>query len=238
MASVATAMSSIFFVSSRTLLFVTASSFRTAVISRRTPDNPDVSALCSCATCAGTAGERPMPPPCSPRGVSPAPAETARGTDSCASRGRVGGDRLGEPPAAEARARRRVPAGRVQTPPRVGWRGSVDPTPTSIVLTARSPSVAADCDCGTSLGERCDAQTGEEEYGGGSWTIERADGSDDQADINDVRAFVGMEWMGPRGVTGFADLGYAFEREVVYRSDPRNKLDVEDGLLLRLGFAF
>ena len=76
------------------------------------------------------------------------------------------------------------------------------------------------------------------EYGGGSWAIERIDGQDDQADINDVRAYIGMEWMGPRRVTGFADLGYVFQREIVYRSDPRNDLDVEDGLMFRAGFAF
>jgi len=76
------------------------------------------------------------------------------------------------------------------------------------------------------------------EYGGGSWAIERIDGSDDQVDINDVRAFVGIEWIGPRRVTGFFDFGYAFERELVYASDPSNSLDLQDTLMIRSGLAF
>ena len=76
------------------------------------------------------------------------------------------------------------------------------------------------------------------EYGGGSWAIERIDGSDDQVDINDVRAAVGIEWIGPRRVTGFFDFGYAFERELVFDSDPSNSLDLQDTLFVRSGLAF
>ena len=76
------------------------------------------------------------------------------------------------------------------------------------------------------------------EYGGGSWAIERIDGSDDQVDINDVRAFAGIEWIGPRRVTGFVDFGYAFERELVYRSNQMNDLDLQDTLFVRTGVAF
>ena len=76
------------------------------------------------------------------------------------------------------------------------------------------------------------------EYGGGSWAIERIDGSNDQVDINDVRAFIGVEWIGPRRVTGFFDFGYAFERELVYASDQNNALDLQDTLMIRSGLAF
>ena len=76
------------------------------------------------------------------------------------------------------------------------------------------------------------------EYGGGSWAIERRNGTLDQADINDVRAFIGMEWMGPRRVTGFFEFGYAFDREIVYRSNALNVLDLQDTLMLRSGLAF
>ncbi len=76
------------------------------------------------------------------------------------------------------------------------------------------------------------------EYGGGSWAIERIDGSNDQVDINDVRAFIGVEWIGPRRVTGFFDFGYAFERELVYRSNPLNDLELQDTLMVRSGLAF
>ena len=76
------------------------------------------------------------------------------------------------------------------------------------------------------------------EYGGGSWVIDRRDGTPDQADINDVRSFLGFEWMGPRRVTGFLEVGYVFDREIVYRSSPNDGLDVEDAFLFRSGLAF
>lgn len=76
------------------------------------------------------------------------------------------------------------------------------------------------------------------EYGGGSWAIERIDGSDDQVDINDVRAYAGIEWIGPRRATGFVDFGYAFERELVYRSNPLDDLNLQDTLFVRTGIAF
>jgi hypothetical protein len=76
------------------------------------------------------------------------------------------------------------------------------------------------------------------EYGGGSWAIERRDGSNDQADINDVRAYVGIEWMGPRRVTGFFEFGYVFNRRLVYRSDALSSLDLQDSLMFSSGFAF
>ena len=76
------------------------------------------------------------------------------------------------------------------------------------------------------------------EYGGGSWVIDRSDGTGDQADINDVRSFLGLEWIGPRRVTGFLEIGYVFDREIVYRSSPNNGLDIEDAFLFRSGLAF
>ena len=76
------------------------------------------------------------------------------------------------------------------------------------------------------------------EYGGGSWVLDRTDGSSDQADINDVRSFIGLEWMGPRRVTGFFEIGYVFDREIVYRSNPNAGLELEDAFMLRSGLAF
>ncbi len=80
------------------------------------------------------------------------------------------------------------------------------------------------------------------EYGGGSWAIEReplmGPNFDDQVDINDVRAFIGTEWMGPRRVTGFFEVGYAFDRELLYKSDQNNKLELQDTFMLRTGLAF
>ncbi len=76
------------------------------------------------------------------------------------------------------------------------------------------------------------------EYGGGSWVIERMGGMDDQVDINDVRAFAGIEWMGPLRVTGFFEAGYVFEREIRYRSAPGAPLELSDSFMIRSGFAF
>ena len=76
------------------------------------------------------------------------------------------------------------------------------------------------------------------EYGGGSWTIERM-GGDDQVDINDVRSFIGLEWMGPRRVTGFFEIGYVTERELVFKSThPFGEIPIQDTIMLRTGLAF
>lgn len=76
------------------------------------------------------------------------------------------------------------------------------------------------------------------EYGGGSWTIERIGGLGDQVDINDIRVFVGREWLGPRGLTGFVEFGYVFSRQLVYRSDPEAPVDISDTFMIRSGLAF
>lgn len=76
------------------------------------------------------------------------------------------------------------------------------------------------------------------EYGGGSWAIKRADDTNDQADINDVRSYIGLEWQGPRRVTGFFELGYVFDRNIVYRSNGLDVLDLQDTFMIRSGFAF
>lgn len=76
------------------------------------------------------------------------------------------------------------------------------------------------------------------EYGGGSWAIERADGSNDQVDINDVRAYLGIEWITRRRNTGYFEFGYAFNRELVFRSNALDQLQLEDTLLISTGIAF
>ena len=77
------------------------------------------------------------------------------------------------------------------------------------------------------------------EYGGGSWTVERIGPLDDQIDINDFRAVVGLEWVGPRNVNGFTEIGYVFNRELVSRlASPSRELELQDSILVRLGLAF
>ncbi len=76
------------------------------------------------------------------------------------------------------------------------------------------------------------------EYGGGSWTVQLTGPVDTQVDINDVRAFFGAEWVGPRGVTGFFEFGYVFNRNLVYRFDPSDEIKLADAYMIRTGIAF
>lgn len=76
------------------------------------------------------------------------------------------------------------------------------------------------------------------EYGGGSWTYKRINGQGDQGDVNDIRLFFGLEWMGPNQSSGLVEFGYVFDREIVYRSNPAQKFKIDDGFMIRAGFAF
>lgn len=76
------------------------------------------------------------------------------------------------------------------------------------------------------------------EYGGGAWTIERTAGFTDRIDINDIRLSAGLEWTGPRGLTGFFEAGYVFEREVVYVVAPGDSFDPDDTFMVRAGISF
>ena len=76
------------------------------------------------------------------------------------------------------------------------------------------------------------------EYGGGAWTIERADGTSDRIDINDIRVMLGLEWMGQRGMGGFVEVGFVFEREVIYVVDPGDSFDPDDTFMVRAGISF
>ena len=82
------------------------------------------------------------------------------------------------------------------------------------------------------------------EYGGGSWSIQRAGfgpgmGMTDQVDINDIRVFGGIEWLsGYVGVSGFVEAGWVFNRELVYRRFAPPTLKLEDSFMVRGGLAF
>lgn len=76
------------------------------------------------------------------------------------------------------------------------------------------------------------------EYGGGAWTIERAAGNSDRIDINDIRAAAGLEWTGPRGLTGFVEGGFVFKRQVIYVVTPSDSFDPGDTFMVRAGLSF
>ncbi len=80
-------------------------------------------------------------------------------------------------------------------------------------------------------------------YGGGTWTVERLDGTDDSIDINDIRVAFGLEWgrndmMRDGRRIGFAEIGYAFERELLYKNRPADDLDLQDHFVIRIGLGY
>jgi hypothetical protein len=56
------------------------------------------------------------------------------------------------------------------------------------------------------------------EYGGGRWTMRHADGTEDVVELNDIRALAGFEWFTLSGVRGNMEIGYVFDRHIIYRS--------------------
>ena len=82
------------------------------------------------------------------------------------------------------------------------------------------------------------------EYGGGSWAVERTDVGGaatfkDQADVNDIRTFIGVEFTRANGRTSFFEFGYVSNRNIIMKSDnPQNKLDLRDTIMLRSGLVF
>lgn len=81
------------------------------------------------------------------------------------------------------------------------------------------------------------------EFGGGSWTIKRADGSNDSVDMNDVRLTLGLEFGGQQLLAegrriGFVEMGYVFAREVEYLVSPADDFDMPGTIMLRAGFGY
>ena len=75
------------------------------------------------------------------------------------------------------------------------------------------------------------------EYGGGQWSIEHAGGGHDTFNYNDIRIFLGTEVIGVRNLRGFFEFGFAFNREIVYRSGAPT-IDPNDAFMLRGGLSF
>lgn len=80
------------------------------------------------------------------------------------------------------------------------------------------------------------------EYGGGSWSIEREEdpekGKDERIDINDIRIYAGIEWWNLNRYYGFAEIGYVFDREIVYWRVPGDSLNVDDTFMVRAGVSW
>jgi hypothetical protein len=76
------------------------------------------------------------------------------------------------------------------------------------------------------------------EYGGGAWTIQRTDGTSDRVDINDLRVKFGVDWINQRNWRGYFEVGYAFNRDLVYVVRPQDNLRLRDTFFLGGGFSF
>ena len=80
-------------------------------------------------------------------------------------------------------------------------------------------------------------------YGGGAWTVERANGSKDSIDINDIRLLLGLEWgrneqMRDGRRTAFVEAGYVFNRELLYKNQPADNIDLSDSFVVRAGIGY
>ena len=76
------------------------------------------------------------------------------------------------------------------------------------------------------------------EYGGGAWTIQRANGSGDRIDINDIRVKLGIDWINDRNWRGFAEIGYVFDRHVIYVVNPGDNFNPRNTIMAAAGFSF
>jgi len=86
------------------------------------------------------------------------------------------------------------------------------------------------------------------EYGGGSWTIKRANvpgisdpiiaGQNDAFDYDDIRVSVGLEFTTPRNFNGWFEAGGAFSRQIHYRSGLPDNFYPNNALFLRAGLSY
>lgn len=80
-------------------------------------------------------------------------------------------------------------------------------------------------------------------YGGGNWTVERQSGLKEAVDINDIRLALGLEWgrneqMRDGRRIGFLEVGYVFNRELVYKQSSVDNLDLQDTVMIRAGIGY
>ena len=74
------------------------------------------------------------------------------------------------------------------------------------------------------------------EYGGGQWSIQHTNGSDDVVNYNDLRVMLGLEWFGINRWRGNLEVGYVFDRKIFYRNGP--EYDPGSTMMFRGALAF
>jgi hypothetical protein len=75
------------------------------------------------------------------------------------------------------------------------------------------------------------------EYGGGSWTVERQV-RNDRIDINDIRVSGGLEFETQSFIRGHIEVGYVFDREVIFVSRDPPIFQPDDTFMIRGGIDF
>ena len=78
------------------------------------------------------------------------------------------------------------------------------------------------------------------EYGGGAWTVQRVGPPpfSDAIDYNDIRVILGLEWILQRGLRGHFEIGYVFDREIVFVGGPPANFKPDDTVMLRGGITY
>jgi hypothetical protein len=75
------------------------------------------------------------------------------------------------------------------------------------------------------------------EYGGGSWTVERQT-TDDRIDYNDIRFSGGIEWETQTFIRGHLEVGYVWDREIIFVSGDPPEFQPDDTIMIRAGIDF
>lgn len=75
------------------------------------------------------------------------------------------------------------------------------------------------------------------ELGGGTYAVRRTAGFDDEMTLRDFRLLVGVERKTALGLTGRAEIGYVFGREIEFDRDT-TEYQPSDTVLLRAGFSY
>ena len=84
------------------------------------------------------------------------------------------------------------------------------------------------------------------EYGGGAWTVERPPGGtqtgtiNDEFEYSDIRVAVGADFLPETqtGLRGFFEVGFVFNRDLVYRSRMPGTTNLDDTMLIAGGLSF
>ncbi|MDA7977814.1 MAG: hypothetical protein MPJ50_03470 [Pirellulales bacterium] len=74
------------------------------------------------------------------------------------------------------------------------------------------------------------------EFGGGSWSIQRASGRQDIASYYDLRLYTGFEGKLPTGTSWYVETGFVFNRNLEYRSSTPD-FSPDSTAMFRLGFV-